>query len=293
MKSYYSLLIRVTYIIILAGIALDSLAQDKSVKTEWRVETKDGNIYFGKIVDQDQETLTLETSSIGTITISLSEIRSISEGRDEPVGPTLGLSYNLQSGRYFFSPNGYGLKKGEGYYQNVLILLNQASVGLTDNFSMGIGTVPLFFFGGGATPFWITPKVHFPLKRDKINIGAGGLFGSVIGDGGLFGIAYGTLTLGSRDSNLSAGLGYGLIDGEFTTSPLFNISGMQRLGPKGYLMLESFFAGIDGDNAGIVILGGRTVWENLSLDYGGLIPIGNIGTLIIIPWLGLTIPLGK
>ena len=267
-------------------------AQEKQDSVIWRVETRDGNVYFGKIISQDQETLRLDTESLGAINIPLSKVTSITEGRNPPTILSSGLPYNLQSGRYFYSPNGYGLKKGEGYYQNVWIFFNQLSFGFTDEFTMGLGTVPLFLLGGISTPVWITPKVNLPIKQDKLNLGVGGIFGTVLGEeSATFGLAYGTATLGSRDRNLSLGLGYGMADGEWISSPLLNISGMYRLGEKGYLMLESYFIGVEGDNLGFMILGGRTVWENISLDYGGIIPLNNSGTFLIIPWLGFTVPI--
>lgn len=268
-----------------------TFAQEGQVASVWRVETKDGNVFYGRIISQDQEILRLDTESIGEIEIPLSQIRSITEGRTPPTILSSGLSYNLQSGRYFYAPNGYGLKKGEGYYQNVWIFFNQVSYGFSDYFTMGLGTVPLFLFGGLPTPVWLTPKVNLPLESEKVNLGLGGIVGTVIGESTSFGLAYGTLTLGSRDQNLSIGMGYGMADGEWTSSPLINMGGMYRLGEKGYLLMEGYYLGIDDLNIGFLSLGGRTVWENISLDYGGVIPIGEIGEFFIIPWLGLTVPL--
>ncbi|MCB9270107.1 MAG: hypothetical protein H6561_11110 [Lewinellaceae bacterium] len=78
--------------------------------------------------------------------------------------------YNTQSARYFFSPNGYGLHPGEAYYQNVWVLYNQVSFGITNNVSLGVGGAS-FPFGADATPVWMTPKVSVPVVRDKFQVG--------------------------------------------------------------------------------------------------------------------------
>ncbi len=79
---------------------------------------------------------------------------------------------NFQSTRYFWMPNGFGLKQGEAYYQNVWILFNQFNVGITKNFSIAGGTIPLFLFGADAFPIWVNAKVSVPLGP-KVNFGGG------------------------------------------------------------------------------------------------------------------------
>lgn len=255
----------------------------------WQVETRDGNVFMGEIISQDQETLQLKTASVGNIRIRMSEIISITrEGQHNSM--VRNRTNGIRSGRYFYSPNAYGLKQGEGYYQNVWIFFNQVSYGFSDNFTIGVGTIPLFLFAGSPTPLWLTPKVTLPIKGEKIALGAGGILGTVIGEEITFGLAYGTLTLGNRDRNLTFGLGYGAAEGEWTDTPLINVSGMYRVSDKSYLLMESYFVGDDGINVGIVLLGGRIAWENIHLDFGGVLPFVDTQELIVIPWLGLTIP---
>jgi hypothetical protein len=113
------------------------------------------------------------------------------------------------------------------------VLFNQVSVGITNNFSVGIGMVR-FSFCRAATPVWIAPKLSIPVKKDKFNLGAGALVATVIGEGegGGFGILYGLATTGSRDNNLSLGLGYGYAGGDWADSPTISLSGMARTGAR-------------------------------------------------------------
>jgi hypothetical protein len=174
-------------------------------------------------------------------------------------------------------------------------MFNQAVYGITNRFSAGVGAVPLFLFGGAPTPAWVTVKFSQPVIENKLNVGAGALMGTVIGESKTgFGILYGITTLGSKDKNLNIGLGWAYAGGEIASSPTINISGMFRTGPKGYFLTENYFIGTADNFIVIMMVGGRRIIKHTGLDYGAIIPVGgDIGTFIAIPWLGLTIPFGS
>ena len=260
----------------------------------WNIETADGNEYFGKILKRDPNEIVLETENLGIITIRMDQVRSMRVVNPQQIIDGEVWMENPQAARYFWAPNGYSLKRGEGYYQNVWVMFNQVSVGVTDQFSLGIGTVPLFFFGT-VTPVWITPKVSIPIKKDKVNMGAGALLGTVIGEEESgFGLAYGVATFGSRDKNLNVGLGYGFAGGEWADTPTITVSGMIRTGRRGYLLTENYILDAGESNFVMLSLGGRVVWSKLSLDFGGFIPAGgDVDTFIIVPWLGFVVPFGR
>ncbi|QMU31406.1 hypothetical protein HUW48_01490 [Adhaeribacter radiodurans] len=201
---------------------------------------------------------------------------------------------NPQSTRYLFAPNGYGLRAGEGYYQNITVVVNQISVGITDNVSIGLGTVPLFLFGA-STPVWVLPKVSFPVVKDKFNVGAGALVGTVMGEESAgFGIVYGITTLGSRDKNISLGLGYGYAGGDWARTPTLTLSGMLRTGNRGYLLTENYLIGTADGSIGLITFGGRRIIKKVGLDFGLVLPAGSeIDSFIAIPFLGLTVPFGQ
>jgi hypothetical protein len=200
-----------------------------------------------------------------------------------------------QSARYFWAPNGYGLKRGEVYYQNVWVFYNQFSAGVTDYFSLGGGMMPLFLLGGTPTPVWIVPKFSIPVVEDKFNVGIGSLIGIILGaDSQAFGILYGTGTLGSQDKNVSLGIGYGFAEEQWTRAPLFNISAMIRTGPRGYFLTENYLLPTGDSNTLLLSAGGRAIFKKAGLDFGLFLPLNDeIGTFIAFPWLGVTIFMGK
>lgn len=261
----------------------------------YRIETKDGNEYVGKIISHDTESILLATPNLGEIRIMKKDMIKLDRIESGQIRQGRIWYPNLQSTRYFFAPNGYGLKKGEIYYQNVWIMFNQFSFGVSDYFSIGAGIIPLFLFAGSPTPAWIIPKVSIPVVRDKFNIGAGALIGGVIGvDESGFGIVYGMTTFGSRDKNVSIGLGYGYAAGDFANKPMVNLSSFIRISPRGYFVTENYFIPIEDELIVLLSMGGRSIIKRVGLDYGLFLPIvQDMDTFFIIPWLGITVPLHK
>lgn len=261
----------------------------------YRIQTLDGNEYIGSILEQNEEFILLRTSNIGEITIARKSIKSmVVVERGQQVGDEFWLE-NPQATRYFWQPNGYGLKKGEGYYQNVWVFFNQASVGITDNISLGAGVVPLFLIEGTSTPAWITPKFSIPVVENRFHLGAGALVGSVIGeDNAGFGILYGIGTLGTRDRNASLGVGYGYAAGKLAKNPTITFSGMYRTGKNGYLLTENYIISVEDESLVLLMFGGRRIIRSVGLDFGLFAPFSSeMDTFIALPWLGFTVPFGN
>lgn len=260
-----------------------------------RIETIDGNVFVGFVVTEDSSALVIKTENLGEIKIPRNNIKSKTELKEvKKVGSKFWLP-NPQSSRYFWAPNGYGLEKGSSYYQNIWVLYNQFSTGLSDNFSIGAGMLPLFLFGATATPFWIVPKLSIPVVENKFNVGTGAFLGTIIGEQtGVFGLLYGTTTFGSRDKNLSLGLAYGFADGEWMKVPIINVSCLVRTGPKGYFVSENYIIPFEGEVVVLISAGGRSIIRNVGLDYSLWIPLSlGLDTFVAIPFLGVTIPIGK
>ncbi|MEZ4702611.1 MAG: hypothetical protein R2834_24765 [Rhodothermales bacterium] len=264
----------------------------------WRIVTRDGNEYVGKIVERVAGAIRLETDTIGVVSIREELIvrMEVVDARRRDSGEI--WARNPQATRYFWGPNGYGLRKGEGYYQNVWIFFNQISIGVTDHATIGLGLVPLFLWGGEAFPAWITPKLSLPIVPDKFNLGIGALAGTLVGgfgsEDGAAGIVYGIGTYGSRDANVSFGLGYGFAGRDWGRHPALTLSAMSRQGKRSYLLFESYIISTGEESAGLALFGGRYIASRISIDYGGMVPFGfEVDRLIVLPWLALVVPFGN
>ena len=270
-------------------------AQDQPDSLTYHIETKDGNAHMGQILEQDSVKILFLSDKLGEISIIKTDIKKIHILDKTKIKDKKYWFDNPQATRYFFSPNGYGLKAGEGYYQNVWVMVNSFAVGVTDYFSIGGGLVPLFLFAGGSTPVLLTPKFSIPVSKDKISLGAGVLLGTILGEKETgFGILYGISTFGSKDNNLTIGLGYGYAGGEWADLPMININVMARTGARGYFITENYFIRTGEITTVILSFGGRQIIKDAGLDYGLIIPFSNdLDDFIAIPWLGITIPFGK
>ncbi len=259
------------------------------------IETVDGNEFIGQIVNEDSLKIVLKTEKFGEISIFRSDIKHREIIEVQQIKDGKYWFPNPQSTRYFWSPNGYGLKKGEGYYQNIWVLWNQFSIGLTDNFSVGGGIIPLFLFAGSPTPVFLTAKFSIPVVENKFNIGGGGILGTILGEEGTgFGILYGLSTFGTPDNNVTVGMGYGFAGDEWAQAPMININGMFRVSNRGYFITENYIISAGGESVVIISLGGRSIIKKAALDYGLLLPLSaDFDGFIALRWLGFTVPFGK
>lgn len=274
----------------------DVMPQSDTTKY-WRVQTTDKNEFIGRIITNQDGVLLFKTEKFGTIPIRWIDIKAIEETDPGKTPERSEDVDNFQTTRYLFSPNGFGLKRGEAYYQNVWVLFNQASIGISDHISVGIGTMPIYLFGGSTVPLWVTPKLSLPLS-EKVHLGAGVMYVHIWdanwdfdSDGG--GVGYGVLTIGSRDKNISFGTGVGF-GGDGGRRPVITVATMHRMRRGGYLITESYFFSTSGDPVALISIGGRQILKNVGLDYGGFLPIiQGSRQPFVLPWLGLTVPLGR
>lgn len=258
----------------------------------------DGNSYVGKVrVLEENKTYEVITS-VGVLTIQQADILTVKKMDTSNFVKGNYWPTNPHSSRYFFSPSGYGLRKGEGYYQNAWIFFNQVSYGFSDYFSMGVGLVPTFLFGAGTEfmPVWITPKFNMPYKNGKGAFGVGSILLGVLGDdeGTAVGLVYGTNTFGTRDKQITLGMGFGYNkDGGFSDYPVFNMSGMIRTGKNWAFVSENYFFTFDEFGA-LVSGGARYMGKRIALDFGGFIPLfPDVGGLYVLPWLSISVPFGQ
>ena len=290
MKKYKIILVALFLVVGFAFIVDELYAQAEEFV---RIETTEGNVFIGRIIAEDEQSITMRIESVGEIRIERRNILSITKIDPDRIRDGKYWYPNPQATRYFFAPNAIGIKKGEGYYQNAWILFNNVNYGITNNFSLGGGLVPLFLFGSPGTPVWLLPKVTFPVSEDKFHLGAGAMVGGLVGvDSELGGLVYGVGTLGNRDKNLTMGVGYGFVGDEVAKQPLINVSGMIRTGRRVYLISENYFVFESGVN-GIVSFGARWTAETIAVDFGLFMPLEDTGSFIGLPWLGVTIPFGR
>ena len=237
----------------------------------YKIELNDGSVYLGGILKEDIDVIAFKTLSGNKI-----EIRKVYIKNKELVekGDFKNGVYwfrNPNPTRYLFGPSAFNLKAGEGYYQNTYLLLNSFNYGITDNISVGGGVelITLFSFPKGGPIFILTPKVGFEVAP-KFNVGGGVLYLSVpdffsSNRTGL-GIAYGVATYGTENSNITGGIGWGFVEGDFSSTPVITISGIHRMSRKTALVSENWLIPNGNTYAGIYSYGIRFFGEKLAVD---------------------------
>ncbi len=299
--STWSRPLRVLALFMLLGaiagpIAPALMAQDTTQTTSedtlYRVETNEGTVYIGTLVRENEEAVVLATRDGTEVRIARDNIETFASIDSSRIRNGDYWFDNPQPTRYFFAPSAIGLRKGNGYYQNTWVLFNNVNYGVSDRFSIGAGTVPVFLFGEGVFPIWVLPKVSFSNASANRHLTVGGVLGGVVGEGesASVGLLYTSGTLGGADRNLTAGIGYGYQSGALADTPFFNVSGMTRVSQRFYLVSENYFFSGDEVN-GLVSFGLRYAPEKFAVDFGLVRPLADdLDSFIAFPWLGVALP---
>lgn len=261
-----------------------------------QIETRDGNTFTGRLVTENVNQITLSTQSGGLVTIDKRQITKMKDLRTTTFKDGEYWEENPNATRHFFSPAGFGLRKGEGYYQNIWIIFNSVNYGITDNFSIG-GGLEAFSTLAGRPAFFITPKFSIPVA-ENFHTGVGAIYFLIpwIDDDPLsLGILYGVGTFGSRDKNLTLGLGYGFANGEFAQYPTFNLSGMLRIGKNWSLVSENWFLSTEDQVVDILSIGARLIRRSFSMDFAIVTNSDIISESLILglPLIGIVLPFGN
>ncbi len=242
--------------------------ETKSTKKIYTVRTQQNQTYQGELISENEQEMQLKDLGGVNITILKSQIKRI---EIDEVSITTHKKVWLQTPnrtRYLLTPTGFGLKKKEGYYQNVYFFLNNFNYGLTDHVSLGGGVEVISLFAGSPI-FFLMPKLSLPISP-KWNAAGGLLYMNMLGKynplGRGFGIGYGVLTYGTENTNITAGLGYGFYDREWTKRPIFTLSGTVRLSNRVALVSENWVIPDGGAEQYFVSYGARFMWRKLAFD---------------------------
>jgi hypothetical protein len=303
-------------IIFLFVLSLNSYSQSKPDSTATqipriiiKVDMKDGTSIFGILLKEEQDKIILVNENVGEITIRKERISSTKIVDQSSFKKGEYWFENPNATRYLFGPSAFQLKKGEGYYQNAYLILNMFNVGITNNISIGAGFELFSTFGGGTPIFCLTPKIGFPVT-EKLNFGAGALYINVLnlsaneneslislGPSGI-GIGYGVGTYGTRENNITFGIGYGWGKNGFMHKPILTLSFMTRASKRIAFVSENWIIPNEEFDKvkynALVSYGLRFMGEKLTIDFA-FINNKNIvkGIFIGIPYIDFVVKFGK
>jgi len=267
-------------VLLFFGYFFQCYSQDtiKITKTDtvkyYLISLHDGTKYNGAIVDSSENELILRTEKKINITIPTSEIKEISLIKLSEMNGGEYRFPNPHGTRYLFAPSAIPLKPGEGYYQNVYLFLNSFHVGVSKNLSFGAGFEFLTTFGGLAAgdfkpSFFVAPKLGFKIS-DDVHAGGGIILAgipSLFSNGYSFGgIAYGIVTIGDIEHNITGGIGLSFGENEISKRPVFVLNGMTRVGKRISLVTENWIILTENKIQPVFSYGIRFFGEKLCVD---------------------------
>lgn len=255
----------------------------------YQIELMDGSEFIGTILSLNSSVLEIRTASIPKIQIFLETVKRMKVIENKMVFKGATAIPNPNPTRYFFAPSAFNLKKGEGYFQNTYLLLNSINYGLSDHISIGASLELISTFstiGVGWSPIWmITPKVGYEVAKN-VNVGAGLLLANMGFQGG-FQLAYGIVTYGNPENNVSLAVSTGWADGQFFKNPPITVNGMFRVGRRNAFITENWIVPSIGN---LYSYGVRFFGSKISVDLGFLNNKDIMQAIIIgIPYVDFTV----
>jgi len=167
-------------------------------------------------------------------------------GSSNSVLVPLAKQRNEHYSRYFFAPSAHNLRKNEFYYNTLYFGVHDIQYGLSDRFSIGLGTTIAMM------PIYVTPKLSIPLS-DKQTISFGTLFnaGTYV-QNWFVNLAFVNYTFGGVESNITFSGGWlnaGNVN-EFNlegvnNKPVVSVGAMQKTGPHLYFVTEHYWSPLD------------------------------------------------
>ncbi len=263
------------------------------LKTKIVVHTKTGEVYKGYFISQNKDFLEIETESVGKLRIPTQRIKNI-ETLDENNQGEYGEGKSLEqinSVRYMVGTSAFNYEKGGNYLRNNPMTYHR---GITDNFSIGVGT-SLWAFVLRAPNIYVNPQFTTQLgKNVHYKIGLDAFAGTTFDAGGAAAAFLNTgITIGEPDLNLTGTVYWGALSDFERLNPFYSLAGMARISKKIMVVSEGFHipSQID-ENVSFFFYGGRYITESASYDLGFLfnqeiadvIPFG-------IPFIAITVKL--
>ena len=233
----------------------------------------DGSRIVGRITRVSADSVRI-ASAVASVTVARSMVRQVSQYRATALRNGELWTENPHATRLIFGPTAIPLRKGEGYFSDFWIFLISSAVGVTDRFTIGGGMSLVPGIDLNENIFFLLPKLTV-VRRPTFNLAVGGLAAHVgIGSSDSFGrnanrslgVLYGVATTGTRESNLSLGVGWGYIGGTLSDRPVVTLGGQHRVSRRVALISENWFLPFDGSNGSVVSYGLRFIGEKIAVD---------------------------
>lgn len=257
------------------------------------LRTRDGSTLVGRVVFENADSVRFESNGV-VFTLArsqVSELRAVEPGQ-------------IRNGQYwfpdpnrtrlFFAPTARMLAQGEGYFSDSYLLLLTFAGGVSPRFTMGGGLSIIPSTNPQNNIFYLTPKVGL-VETPNFGLAAGALIGFAGFEGidtkdRSFGILYGVGSVGSGDSHLDFGAGWGYAGGRISGDPALMVGGATRVSRRVSLLTENYYVPAISDQA-LISYGFRFFGEKLSVDLAFANLIGKNTELVFpgVPYIAFAV----
>lgn len=277
--------------------------KDKTAKKDqYEVKLKDGSTHIGKLLSSDKDQMLFLSENGDTLSFDKNNISNFSIYKNK-TGQLDGLKSGDVS-RYFYTSPAFTISKNEISASTQGFSYQNLKYGFTDNFSLELGSsftgwllqIPLVA---------ITPKYRF-VDSPKVKFSAYASYLTVLpniennrSNIFLFGV---NSTSGNESGNVSIGVSYGVVDGQFLDLPLFQLAGVKYLSTKVAVVFDSqlvSFGRFIDDDIGFfynAMPGIRLMKKEHSFDLAAAVFGVNIngeGAFLVLPYVGYTVSLSN
>ncbi len=261
-----------------------------TVGSTYHVVLKDGSELHGELISKTSDQIVIKTAAMGEVTLSVNDIDEIEETGESDYRKGKYWFPNPNPSKYLLGSSAIPPEKGSGYYQNTWVFFNSFNYAFTDFLSLSGGFEIFSIFAGSEGPyaFYLNPKVSFNVV-DNLYLGGNVLYANTIRSIDEFG-GIGTLnaiaSYGTHNTNITASLGWGFAEGDFSSKPLITISGMVRASRRIGFVSENWIVpevGSGGSYYGVFSYGIRFLGEKISVDLA-FVNNPDIADVLIIGW---------
>ena len=236
------------------------------------IETKDGNIFLGTVVEETKDNYKIKTNDGIEINVPKSFVKTFGAIKTTEVGGEVWRADPNKS-MYLFAPSAFPIENHKAYYRDFCLFPPSYNRGFGNNFSLQFGA---FIFPGmdfSNLPIIISGKFSLP-QKGPARFAAGMMYVSVPFEENSFGtgIAFGTTTLGNRFTHFSASLGWGFFrfedEWEFADEPMLVLASNIRVSNSMAFVAEYWkFPNVDALDLPLMV-SARFIGRKLAVDVG-------------------------
>ena len=245
------------------------------------IETKDGNIFLGTLLEETEDNYKIITNDGIEINVPKSSVKNFNAIATAEFGDEVWRADPNKS-MYLFAPSAFPIENNKSYCRDFCLFFPSYNRGFGNGFSMQLGAFVFPFIDFSSLPIIISGKYSLP-KTGSTGLAAGMMYVSVPFEENSFGtgIAFGTATLGNRFNHFSASFGWGYFrnedEWEFADEPMLVLAGNMRSSNSIAFVVEYWkFPNIDIEDLPLMV-STRFIGRKFAVDVGTFLRIGMVG----------------